>query len=107
MNAKRAWSVICLIFAVAFSWSAYRQLQDHYHSSGQAIGRFLPALFHLGVGAILWFQGRTQKIPGRVRSSPETCPVCGAAVPTGARACKECGTDERAGWDEEKTRYDG
>ena len=28
-------------------------------------------------------------------------------VPTGARACKECGADERTGWDEEKTRYDG
>ncbi len=38
---------------------------------------------------------------------PETCPVCGAAVPRGARACPECGADERAGWDEARTRYDG
>ena len=38
--------------------------------------------------------------------SPEDCPVCGAAVPRGARACPECGADERSGWDEEATRYD-
>jgi len=28
-------------------------------------------------------------------------------VPRGARACPECGADERTGWDEESTRYDG
>jgi predicted nucleic acid-binding Zn ribbon protein len=33
--------------------------------------------------------------------------VCGAAVPRAARACPECGADERTGWDEEKTRHDG
>jgi len=43
----------------------------------------------------------------RHSSPPESCPVCGAAVPAGARACPECGADERSGWDEEKTRYDG
>ena len=38
---------------------------------------------------------------------PETCPVCGESVPRGARACPGCGADERSGWDEEATRYDG
>jgi hypothetical protein len=28
-------------------------------------------------------------------------------VPPGARACPDCGADERTGWNEEKTRYDG
>jgi len=37
---------------------------------------------------------------------PSECPVCGAAVPPGARACPECGADERAGWDEEASLYD-
>ncbi len=37
---------------------------------------------------------------------PDTCPVCGAAVPPGARACPGCGADERSGWDESATRYD-
>ncbi|WP_404425337.1 zinc ribbon domain-containing protein [Nibricoccus sp. IMCC34717] len=35
------------------------------------------------------------------------CPVCGAEVPKGARSCRECGADERTGWNEEATRYDG
>ena len=43
----------------------------------------------------------------RRSDTPETCPVCGASVPGGTRACKECGADENSGWDEEKTRYDG
>ncbi len=38
---------------------------------------------------------------------PAVCPVCGEAVPGGARACPGCGADERSGWDEEATRYDG
>lgn len=38
---------------------------------------------------------------------PSECPVCGAAVPRGARACPECGADERSGWNEDDTRYDG
>jgi hypothetical protein len=41
------------------------------------------------------------------RTSPPECPVCGASVPRGAHACPECGADERTGWDEDATRYDG
>lgn len=40
-------------------------------------------------------------------AAPAECPVCGAEVPRGARACPSCGADEKTGWDEEKTRYDG
>lgn len=32
---------------------------------------------------------------------PETCPVCGTDVPRNARACPECGADEKSGWSEE------
>ncbi len=32
---------------------------------------------------------------------PEVCPNCGAEVPRGARACPECGSDEKTGWSEE------
>ena len=28
-------------------------------------------------------------------------------MPRNARACPGCGADERSGWDEEATRYDG
>jgi RNA polymerase subunit RPABC4/transcription elongation factor Spt4 len=28
------------------------------------------------------------------------CPHCGGMVPPGARACPECGSDERTGWSE-------
>jgi hypothetical protein len=38
---------------------------------------------------------------------PTECPVCGEAVPRGARACPGCGADERSGWNEEASRYDG
>ena len=38
---------------------------------------------------------------------PSECPVCGEAVPHGAIACPGCGADERTGWDEDATRYDG
>jgi hypothetical protein len=38
---------------------------------------------------------------------PSVCPVCGTDVPRDAKACPECGADERSGWDEEATRYDG
>ena len=38
---------------------------------------------------------------------PSECPVCGATVPPKARACPECGADERTGWNDETTRYDG
>lgn len=40
-------------------------------------------------------------------ATPPECPVCGAAVPRGAKACPECGADERSGWNEDATRYDG
>jgi zinc-ribbon domain len=29
---------------------------------------------------------------------PDYCPSCGAAVPSHARACPECGADEQTGW---------
>ncbi len=29
---------------------------------------------------------------------PETCPNCGAIVPRKAKACPECGADEKTGW---------
>jgi uncharacterized membrane protein YvbJ len=31
---------------------------------------------------------------------PEICPHCGAEVPSHARACPECGSDEVTGWSE-------
>lgn len=34
-----------------------------------------------------------------------TCPVCGAEVPVGAAACRECGSDDTTGWSE-ATDYD-
>lgn len=34
-------------------------------------------------------------------NAPENCPNCGADVPRGARACSECGADEKTGWSEE------
>jgi len=37
--------------------------------------------------------------------APEICPHCGAAVPANARACPECGSDERTGWSD-KAHYD-
>ena len=38
--------------------------------------------------------------------APETCANCGAAIPPNARACPECGADERTGW-AEQSLYDG
>ena len=29
---------------------------------------------------------------------PEVCPVCGEDVPPNAKACPECGADEKSGW---------
>jgi ribosomal protein L32 len=37
---------------------------------------------------------------------PEECANCGAAIPRHARACPECGADERTGW-RESSVYDG
>ena len=33
----------------------------------------------------------------------EPCPNCGAQLPRRARACPECGSDERTGWSEPGT----
>jgi hypothetical protein len=33
--------------------------------------------------------------------APEICPHCGSEVPPKAKACPECGSDERTGWSEE------
>lgn len=37
---------------------------------------------------------------------PGECANCGAAIPPRARACPECGADERTGW-RESSVYDG
>jgi len=37
---------------------------------------------------------------------PEHCANCGAEIPPKARACPECGADERTGWSEQSI-YDG
>jgi hypothetical protein len=34
-------------------------------------------------------------------NAPETCPNCGAEVPTAARACPDCGACEATGWSEQ------
>ena len=36
----------------------------------------------------------------RSPSAPKECANCGAAIPRGAKACPECGADERTGWRE-------
>lgn len=38
--------------------------------------------------------------------TPASCAVCGAEIPSGARACPECGADDRTGW-REQSIYDG
>jgi hypothetical protein len=38
--------------------------------------------------------------------APAECANCGAAIPRGAKACPECGADERTGW-RETDPYDG
>jgi hypothetical protein len=43
----------------------------------------------------------------KTNRAPSECPVCGATVPRNALACPECGADERTGWTEADTRYDG
>lgn len=44
-------------------------------------------------------------MPERQRP-PGECAQCGAAIPPRARACPECGADERTGW-RESSVYDG
>ena len=39
--------------------------------------------------------------------TPELCPVCNEAVPSGALACPECGADHNSGWREDADAYDG
>lgn len=39
-------------------------------------------------------------------SAPEECAQCGAPIPPRARACPDCGADERTGW-REASIYDG
>lgn len=42
------------------------------------------------------------------RPPPDECANCGASIPRNAKACPECGADERTGWREnDETRYDG
>ena len=43
----------------------------------------------------------------RAFSPPAVCPVCDEVVPRDAKACPGCGADERSGWNDEATRYDG
>ncbi len=38
---------------------------------------------------------------------PERCPVCGENVPRNARACHECGADEKSGWQPDAHIQDG
>jgi len=38
---------------------------------------------------------------------PDTCPVCGAEVPSAARACPKCGADDTTGWNADRAVYDG
>lgn len=42
----------------------------------------------------------------RPPSPPPECANCGATIPRHARACPECGADERTGW-RETSIYDG
>lgn len=41
-----------------------------------------------------------------MRPPPDECAQCGAEIPRRARACPECGADERTGW-REASVYDG
>ena len=40
------------------------------------------------------------------RAPPAECANCGAEIPPHAKACPECGADERTGW-REASVYDG
>jgi hypothetical protein len=42
----------------------------------------------------------------RNEPTPDECALCGADIPPRARACPECGADERTGW-REQSIYDG
>lgn len=38
--------------------------------------------------------------------APDTCPVCGEAVPPSALACPECGADHNSGWRDDADSID-
>ncbi len=42
-----------------------------------------------------------------LRQAPSECPVCGEELSPRAQACPACGADEKTGWNDEVTRYDG
>jgi len=63
MNAKKVWSLVCLVLVAMFTWTAYQDVQAHDYPLERAIGRFVPALFHLLIAAILWAQGREKNAP--------------------------------------------
>lgn len=44
--------------------------------------------------------GRTRPADVKEPPPPEECANCGAQIPRGAKACPECGADERTGWRE-------
>ena len=48
-----------------------------------------------------------KKVPVGEFIPPTECPVCGDDVPQKAKSCPGCGADERTGWNEDATRYDG
>lgn len=45
-------------------------------------------------------------MPERSAPPPAECANCGATIPRTAKACPECGADERTGW-RENSLYDG
>jgi hypothetical protein len=45
-------------------------------------------------------------MPERPPQPPEECANCGAEIPRAARACPDCGADERTGW-RDASIYDG
>ena len=45
-------------------------------------------------------------MPSKPRPPPRECANCGTVIPRGAKACPECGADERTGW-REQSLYDG
>lgn len=48
-----------------------------------------------------------ERLPAQPQSDgpPEECANCGTAIPRSAKACPDCGADERTGW-RETTVYD-
>lgn len=43
---------------------------------------------------------------GRTHDEYFDCPHCGAPVPVGAAACRECGSDDETGWSEDAGLWD-